>query len=210
MLLDKNGLEILDAIDSASPTPGGGSVSALVGALGICLTRMYGHLSINKKKFKELDEQIQTHFMNHFNEIVNQKENLMKAIDLDCDAYDAVMQAYRLPKTTDEEIQYRKEAIQQANVIAIQSPYHIMTLCLEALHLCKDLVEYGNVNAISDLACGIIFLDAAIQGAGLNVQINLSSLNEEDKLEWMNKMNSILNESRQLKESIVTKIKNNL
>lgn len=207
MLIEQNGIEILNQIDSVSPTPGGGSVSALVGALGVCLVRMYGHLTVNKKKFLALDETIKQQFIHNFEEITKQKEALTKAIDKDCDAYDAVMNAYRLPKTNETEIQARNKAIKQATYIAIESPYNIMSLSLEAIRLCKDLVEYGNINAISDLACGVIFLDAAIQGAGLNVHINLSSLEDNERNEWFTKMTSILNESHELKEIIVNQIK---
>lgn len=207
MLIEQNGIEILNQIDSVSPTPGGGSVSALVGALGVCLVRMYGHLTVNKKKFLSLDEEIQNQFKNNFEQIIFQKEELVKAIDKDCEAYDAVMSAYRLPKITDEEIQARNGAIKQATYIAIESPYNIMSLSLDAIRLCVDLVEHGNVNAISDLACGVIFLDAAVQGAGLNVQINLSSLDEEERKIWHTKMTSILEESHELKEKIVNQIK---
>lgn len=207
MLLEKSGLDVLNEVDSASPAPGGGSISALVGALGICLSRMYGHLSIHKKKFSNLDEEIQKQFINHFNDLTIQKEALVSAIDKDCEAYDSVMAAYRLPKNSDEEIEIRQKAIQAATYIAIESPYQIMELSLKAIRLCEFLVEYGNKNAISDLACGVIFLDAAIQGAGLNVQINLSSLDEEEKKQWSIKMNAILDESHELKESIVNRIK---
>lgn len=208
MLIDNNGIEILNQIDSVSPTPGGGSVSALVGALGVCLVRMYGHLTVNKKKFLALEENLQTQFKNNFEQIINQKEELVKAIDKDCDAYDAVMNAYRLPKGTDEEIKKRNKAIKQATYIAIESPYNIMSLSLDAIRLCVDLVDHGNINAISDLACGVIFLEAAIQSAALNVQINLSMLEEAEKNEWSSKMNSILDESHELKESIVNQVKN--
>ena len=207
MLLDNKGIEILNQIDSSSPTPGGGSVSALVGALGVCLVRMYGHLTVNKKKFLALDASIQQRFTQNFEEILNQKNDLIQAIDQDCNAYETVMGAYRLPKTTEEEIQARNKALKQATYIAIESPYNIMTLSLDAIRLCVDLVDHGNINAISDLACGVIFLDAAIQGAALNVQINLAMLDENEKNEWSIKMTSILNESHELKEKIVNQIK---
>ena len=100
-----------------------------------------------------------------------------------------------------------REALKQATYIAIESPYNIMTLSLDAIRLCVDLVDHGNINAISDLACGVIFLDAAIQGAALNVQINLAMLNEDEKNDWSTKMTSILNESHVLKEKIVNQIK---
>lgn len=207
MYVEKCGIEILNEIDSSSPTPGGGSVSALVGALGVCLVRMYGHLTVNKKKFLALDEQIQHQFIHNFEEIVKQKNELIHGVDKDCKAYDAVMSAYRLPKVTEEEIAIRKEAIKQATYIAIESPYNIMSVSLDALRLCVDLIEHGNKGAISDLACGVIFLDAAIESAGLNVQINLSALDEEERKIWHEKMTSILNESHELKNKIVNSVK---
>lgn len=207
MLLEKSVLEFLDEVDSSSPAPGGGSVSALAGALGVCLSRMYAHLSVGKKKFLELDEQIQTEFVTHFEALAEKKTALCKAVDRDCEAYDRVMAAYKMPKITEEEIKTRNQAIHDATITAIESPYSIMELSLEALRLCKEMVEYGNKNAISDLACGVIFLDAAVQGAGLNVLINLSSLDETESSYWNEKMNAALEESAGIKESVVKRIK---
>ena len=82
-----------------------------------------------------------------------------------------------------------------------------MELSLKALHLCEKMIEQGNKNAVSDLACGILFLDAAIQGAGLNVEINLSSLDEKEKLEWNTKMENLLDESHQIKARSIKQIK---
>ena len=210
MLIEQTGIEILNQVDSSSPTPGGGSISALVGALGVCLVRMYGHLTVNKKKFLALEENIQNQFNHSFNEILKQKDSLIEGIEKDCDAYNAVMSAYRLPKATEEEIQARNKALKEATYIAIESPYSIMALSLDAIRLCENLVEHGNVNAISDLACGVILLDAAIQSSALNVQINLAMLDEEERKEWHTKMTSILNESHELKEKIVNQTKQKL
>lgn len=210
MLIEKSGLTILNEIDSSSPTPGGGSISALVGALGICLSRMYGHLSVNKKKFLSLDESIQSKFISSFNELETYKNILVECIDEDCNAYDAFMRAYRLPKNSDDEIRVRQLELDKATLIAIQSPYNIMVQSLKAIELCNQMIEHGNVFAISDLACGVIFLDSAIQAAALNVQINLASLNDNDKEEWTFKMNEVMNKSHELKESIVNQIKEKL
>lgn len=210
MLLDERVEDLLNAIDSDGPTPGGGSASAFVGAIGVALARMYGHLSVNKKKFLALDEETQKQFLEKFNGLVSFKEEMLKAYDHDCDAYDCVMKAYKLPKSTEEEIKARDEAILKATVIAIESPYHIMEKALEALELCECMVDNGNQNAISDLACGIILLDSAVQGAGLNVQINLSGLPEEDAKVWADKMNDVLTKSAALKEKLVGKIKEKL
>lgn len=207
MLLENNTLDLIEKIDSVSPTPGGGSVSALVSVLGISLARMYGHLSINKKKFKALEENAQNDFIERFNALVKMKEQLQRAIDHDCDAYDEVMCAYKLPKTTDVEIENRQQAILKATYLAIESPYNIMEESLKAMELCKDMVEYGNTNAISDLACGVIFLDSAIQGAGLNVLINLGMLENKEKEVWTFKMNHLLSESVKIKEDVIYRVK---
>lgn len=154
-----------------------------------------------------MDENVQNDFIERFNALVEMKEQLQKAIDHDCDAYDEVMSAYKLPKTTDSEIEKRQQAILKATYIAIESPYNIMKESLKAMELCKEMVEYGNTNAISDLACGVIFLDGAIQGAGLNVLINLSMLENEEKEDWSNKMNYLLETSAKIKENVICEIK---
>lgn len=206
MLIELKLDEVMNQIDSNSPAPGGGSVSALVGAYGVCLARMYAHLSIEKKKFLALDETLQHEFIETFHELTQFRKDLCDAADLDCSAYDQVMKAYKLPKTNAEEIALRNQAIKQATYVAIESPYAIMEESLKAMRLCEKLIDNGNKNAISDLACGIIFLDAAVQGAGLNVQINLSSLEEDEKRIWNEKMKKLLEESNDLKIKSIKKI----
>lgn len=206
MLFDLSTEELLKQIDSDSPAPGGGSVSALVSVLGISLARMYAHLSVNKKKFKALDEQVQQEFITCFENLAIYKKNLIAAFDHDCDAYDQVITAYQLPKRNEEEINVRQQAILAATQIAIDSPYAIMKESLHAMRLCAQMVDQGNRNAISDLACGVIFMDAAIQGASLNVAINLAILDEAAKKNWTMKMQDCLQESSELKASILKQI----
>ncbi len=210
MLIENRFQDVLDQVDSDSCAPGGGSVSALVGALGVCLARMYGHLSINKKRFLELEENVQKEFYDRFQELSEYRNQLSDAADKDCEAYNEVMKAFKMPKITDEEKQLRSKAIQKATYIAIESPYRIMCESLKAMRLCEALVDNGNKNAISDLACGVILLDAAIQGAGFNVEINLSGLNDDERKEWEQKMNDVLHESHELKEKIVKQVKKHL
>lgn len=210
MFLENSLEDFLNEVDSASPAPGGGSVSALTGALGVCLARMYGHLSIGKKKFAALDESVQKEFLETFEAFSHYRQELSEDIIRDTQAYDQVMAAFKLPKTTDEEIEIRNEAISKATIIAIESPYKIMQDSLKALRQCERMIDHGNANAISDLACGAILLDAAVQGAGLNVQINLSLLNEDKRNDWTSKMNEVLHESHELKTRIVDKIQKKL
>lgn len=206
MLMDKNGMELLDAIDSISPTPGGGSISALVGALGVCLVRMYGHLSVHKKKFSELDEKDQQVFIDAFETLSVYRNQLTDGIERDCNAYDTFMEAYRLSKSTQEEQKTRNQKLHMATLEAIDSPFSIMKASFEALQLCEKMMKNGNRMAISDLACGVIFLDAALQSASFNVMINLSSLSEEEKEKWENKITDLLTNSHKIKERIVNEV----
>lgn len=152
-----------------------------------------------------LDETIQKEFMDCFQKLLQFKTALILSFDHDCDVYDAVMKAYRLPKETKAEQDSFQLALTHATYQAIDSPYLIMKEALGAMHLCLKIVDYGNKNAISDLACGVIFLDAAIQGASFNVKINLSSLNESEKQIWIDKINHILEESQTLKQLVLEK-----
>ena len=210
MLIDKSGSAILDEVDSSSAVPGGGSVSALVGAFGVSLARMYGHLSIAKKRFLALDEKIQADFKENFETLEALKEDLIEACDNDSEAYDEVMKAYRLPKENDEEKILRMEAIKKATDIAIASPLKIMELAIEAMRIMVKMIDHGNKNAISDLGCAILFMDGAINGASLNVLINLGSIEEEKKFLLEAKVNELINESTDIKNKAISKIKDML
>lgn len=196
-------LEFVNEIDSRSPTPGGGSVSALVGVLGTCLVRMYGHLSINKKKFLALDEVTRQHFLQRFETLSTQRTLLWQAIEEDCEAYEQLMRGYRMPQETEMQKEERLEAIKKATYVAIDSPYEIMKLSLETMALCHDLIEHGSRQAISDLACGVIFLESALESASLNVRINLSSLDEKERQLWTSRLEQCLQEGKKLKEAVL-------
>ncbi|MEG0841571.1 MAG: cyclodeaminase/cyclohydrolase family protein [Erysipelotrichaceae bacterium] len=206
MLRDLTIEQFCDEVDSSSPAPGGGSVAALVATLGISLTRMYAHLSIGKKRFLALDETIQTTFIEIFEELKPLHKQLMAAVDEDSNAYNNVMKAIKMPKETQGEILLRTKAMDEANHIAIQTPYHVMELAYQAMQPLARLIPYGNKNAISDIGVGILLLDTAIQSAGYNVRINLSSLNESESKAWEIKMKDLLSKSNELKTSLLKEI----
>ena len=208
MLVEQSVLDFLGEVDSNSPAPGGGSVSSLVGAMGVALARMYGHLSIGKKKYLALDECIQKEFETCFEQLTYYKDALSDGVDLDCAAYQKVMEAYRLPKETDEEKVVRQGAINTAMEGAILSPYRMMENALAAMKLCLKLLPYGNKNALSDLGCAILCLDMAIHGAYLNVRINLSS--DEQVQTWLDKIDAIVSESEEIKNRVFHEIKEQL
>ena len=198
--------DFINEVDSSSPTPGGGSVSALVGVLGTCLVRMYGHLSVHKKKFLSLDEESKTAFLQRFEALERQRILLWEAIEKDCQAYEQLMKGYRMPKETAQEKKERLEAIKKATDVAIDSPYAIMELAIETMKLCQPLIAHGSKQAISDLACGVIFLESALESASLNVRINLASLEEDQRQSWTARIDQLLQVGHQLKEEIVQEV----
>jgi len=178
-LIDCQVKEFLDAVDSKAPAPGGGSVSALVSALGVCLLRMVGHLTIGKKKYLALPENDQKAFMDEFERLENLRQQLEEEIDKDTIAFNKVMAAYKLSKETEEEIDIRKKAIEKATLEAIETPYQAAVTATSAFANMDILVRLGNKNAISDLGVAILLLASGIEGALFNVRINLPVLTDE-------------------------------
>ena len=210
MLVNKTIEEFISEVNSSSPAPGGGSVSALVGALGSSLVAMYTHLSIGKKKYREAPIEIQEQMNTQMEALQTSIKDFMICIDRDSDVYNLVMSAYKLPKETEEEQTTRNEAIYDAIEKAIASPMAIMKHGVAILEKLDNMLPYGNKNAASDFAVGVILLDAAIQGAALNVEINLSSARSEYSEVSRNQMNDLLAKTASLKEKLLTEAKNYL
>lgn len=211
MLKDLKTFEFVNTVDSKSPAPGGGSVSALASSLGAALLRMVGHLSISKKKFRELDETVQAEFISRFDNLLPLKEKLIDLIDKDTMAFNEIMAAFKLPKETDEEKKERSKAIQEATLFATKVPFTVVEVSIEALENIEFILQYGNKNTISDIGVGALMLYSGIEGAILNVKINLSGLKDEDiKNDFTKKINSALEEATILKDRILEEIHNAL
>lgn len=174
--------EFINKVDSNEPAPGGGSVSALCASLGASLTRMAGHLTVPKKAFKAFDEDIQKQVFESLEQLEIYKNELVQLIDKDTDAFNEIMKAFKLPKSTDEEKVVRRKAIQDATELAIEVPYQVAINGLKALEECDLFIKYGNQNCLSDVAVGALMLEAGIEGALLNVLINLGMFKDEEKV----------------------------
>lgn len=162
---------------SDAPAPGGGSVSAYVGALGAALGTMVANLSANKRGW---DDRLET-----FNPWARQgqalKDRLLRLVEADTDAFEQVMAAFRLPKKSETEATVRQEAIQAATLRAAEVPLQIARTASECYPLLQAMAGQGNPNSITDAGVGALCVHAAVQGAVLNVRINLSSLQGEAK-----------------------------
>ncbi len=165
----------LDGVASSSPTPGGGSASALVGSLAAGLTSMVCNLTIGKKKYQEVSEEL-TKVLGESEEL---RQRLARLVDDDSQAFDEVMKAYRLPKESPEEKEVRSHRIEQATKGATQVPLEVMEKALRVLELSQVVAEKGTPNSISDAGVAAVLAWSAVEGANLNVEINLSSLKDE-------------------------------
>jgi formiminotetrahydrofolate cyclodeaminase len=205
-LINKNIQEFINEVDNNQPTPGGGSVSALIGSLGASLASMFGKLSVNKKAFAALDEKVRNDFIANLNELQMIKKELLDLVDHDTNMYNELLVAYKLAKTTEEEINVRNRAIYQATVNVTSSPLKMMITAYEGLKVATKLIDYGNKNALSDIGVGIICLFGTINGAYLNVKINLSGLNEEDAKFYKIQSDLIKDESTTIYNELMKKI----
>jgi methenyltetrahydrofolate cyclohydrolase len=174
-LVDRSVADLLAAFRSSSPTPGGGSASALSGAVGASLLAMVAGLP---KSRAATDEQ-STELSAAGARCSVLSDELTVLIDRDSDAYDLVVSAYRRPKSTDEEKAARSAAIQEALRTAIDAPLSVMRACAAAVEQAVTIARLGNPSASSDVLVGVELLGAGLRGARLNVDINLGSVKEE-------------------------------
>lgn len=167
--------EFADKTASESPAPGGGSISAYVGALGAALATMVANLSSHKPGWDDRWEE----FSNFAEEGQKIKDVLVQLLEEDTNAFNKVMDAFGLPKDTDEQKSIRRQAIEEATRYATEIPYRTMKTANRAIPLCKKMAEIGNPNSISDAGVGAICCLTAIKGAYLNVLINVAGLKDK-------------------------------
>lgn len=175
MLIEETLAGFLDEVASDSPAPGGGSVSALSGAMGAALGAMVCRLTIGKKGYEAVKDEMAKHII----ELDDLKKALMLLVDMDTDAFCKLMNAFKLAKTTDDEKANRTRAIQEATKEAIKVPMETCRKCLKVVEFCVPIAEKGNANSITDVGCAALMARAGLEGAALNVRINLGSLKDE-------------------------------
>jgi formiminotetrahydrofolate cyclodeaminase len=166
----------LDDAASNKPAPGGGSVSACVGALGAALVSMVCNLTRGREKFATVADEIET--------LVGQSEQARAALESllqqDTVAYDGVIAAYRLPKDSAEQQAARTAAVQAGLIVAADVPLEICRVGVQVCRLAKTAAQLGNPQAVTDAGVGAVLGEAAVQGGALNVKINLVSIKDEE------------------------------
>ncbi len=170
---------------AGSATPGGGSAAAFAGAMGAALVAMVARLTVGKKKFSGVEERMQ--------EITSRADKLRdalhKAVTLDAQAFDAVMDAFRMPKKSAQEKATRKEAIERATHVAAEVPLQVCRDAIEVLVLAAEVAAKGNQNALSDAGSAGAMANACLQAAALNVKINAGSVADREAAQsWLEEL----------------------
>lgn len=164
--------QFLDRLASSAPEPGGGAAAALAGALAAALVGMVANLTVGKEKFAAVEEEMRR----VRDDAAALRARLLEAIDRDAEAFRRVMEAYRLPRGTDEERAARREATRAALRQAAEVPAEVVALCGEVAALSQIAAAQGNPQVLSDAAVAAVMAEAAAASAALNVRINLAGL----------------------------------
>ena len=176
--MEKNVDKFLAELASSAPTPGGGGAAALCGALGIALGNMVGNLTLGKKKYADVQEDIAA--LNSRAEAL--RADFVALIDADAEAFAPLSRAYSIPKDTPG----RDEVMEAALKRAAEPPLEIMRKCAEALDLIAEYAAKGSALAISDAGCAAALAIAAMKAAALNVRINTKSMTDREAADKMN------------------------
>ena len=172
-LIDLTVTQFLEEVASDKPAPGGGSVSALGGALGAALAVLVGKATVGKEKFSEVQVEMEK-VVSRGTELYQRLSNL---VDEDTNAFNEILKAYRMPK---DDPDARTKAIQNALRGAAEVPLEVAKLSFDALDLILAVAERGNKNAITDAGVAALFADSAVRGAIFNVKINMLSIRDEE------------------------------
>ncbi|ABB15420.1 cyclodeaminase/cyclohydrolase family protein [Carboxydothermus hydrogenoformans] len=207
MLTDLSIRGFIMELASSSPAPGGGSVSALAGANGAALLNMVLNLTLGREKFADVEAELAP--LKDKTEALY--ERLVNLIDIDTEVFNEVMAAFKLPKDTEEQKKERSVKIQEAYKKAADVPLEVAERCLEVLRLCPIIAEKGNPNALSDAGVAAQMAYAGLEGAVMNVKINLSSIKDEEYVAAAReKVAAFLKEGAEIKDRVANYVNEKL
>ena len=175
-LLDFNLREFANELSVDSPAPGGGSTAALCGALSASLSSMVSNLTVGKKEYKNVQKDVKEIAV----KAQSLKDEFLRAVDLDTIAFNKLMEAYRLPKKTEEQKQERDQAVEEAVKEATMVPFGVLEKSIDALNLAREIALKGNKNSLSDAGVAGLTGQVAAEGAYYNIKINLPNLQDSE------------------------------
>ncbi|MCQ4638232.1 cyclodeaminase/cyclohydrolase family protein [Anaerovorax odorimutans] len=175
--------DFVEVLSGSEPVPGGGGASALVGAIGTALGNMVGSLTVGKKKYKDVEEEIKA-LMDRSRLL---QRELLDLVQQDAEVFAPLAKAYGMPKETEEQKEEKVRVMEQALVGACEVPLAIMEKCCQGIELCGRFADKGSTMAISDAGAGAAFCRAALAGASLNVYINTKAMKNREYADAANK-----------------------
>lgn len=198
-MLELSCLKFISELSSKAPVPGGGGASALVGSIGVALGSMVGNLTVGKEKYKDVEEDIRV--------LLNKSEALImrlnQLVEKDAAVFEPLAKAYGMPSSTAEERAEKDRVLQEALVQATKVPLAIAECSLEGIRLLDQYARKGSRLAVSDAGVGAALCKSAIQGAKLNVLINLKLMKDQAlKTELKNKMEAVEAEGMRLADQV--------
>lgn len=204
---DRTIAQFLNELSSSTPVPGGGSAAALAGAFAAGLICMVSNLTIGRRNYEAIEPQMKRILA----EAQACRDELLELSARDANAFENVMRAYKLPKETTEQTQKRKQDLEKALREATRVPYRVAEICAQLLGFSKVLAEQGNKNAVSDAGVAACLAEAALQGALLNVTINLRLMEDQSFKEEYSKKSALLShEAKVRRDSTMAKVQGRL
>jgi len=198
----------LDALASKAPVPGGGGAAAMGGAIGMALSNMVGNLTVGKKKYAGVEDEVKELLEKGYHII----DELKTLVDKDAEVFEPLSKAYSLPKDTPEQVAHKEKVMQECSITACSVPLEIMRKAYEGIKIHARMGQIGSALAISDVGCGVVFLKAALVSGYLNVLINLGSIKDQQYLdETGGEINRLLNDGSKVADEtlqlVIDKIK---
>jgi len=175
-MLDKTSKEFIEVLASKAPVPGGGGAAAMGGAIGMALSNMVGNLTIGKKKYADVENEVKE-LVERGNQVIAALEKL---VDKDAEVFEPLSKAYGMPKDTPEQKKLKEETMEACGKTACGVPMEIMRQAFEGIKIHRRMGEIGTMIAISDVACGVAFLKAALIAGSLNVIININGIKDQE------------------------------
>jgi formiminotetrahydrofolate cyclodeaminase len=199
--------KFLDELASDAPTPGGGGAAALSGAMGAALVSMVCNLTIGKKNYEAVSDDLKKTLA----KAEELRALLTQGVDEDVVAFNTLMGSYGLPRATDEDKAKRSEAIQAALKTATLAPLHTCKLCYDVITLSKEAADKGNLNVISDAGVAVLAANAGLRSCALNVFINAKSIKDRDFAEkQLAEVNALLDRAATETEAVYATVKNKI
>jgi len=207
MIKDSTIEEFLDNLASKSSTPGGGSAAAIIGAMGAALVSMVANLTVGKKGYEAVNDEMQSILARS----EKYRQQFTDMIQADVDVFNQVMDAYGMPRETDQEKEHRSAAIQAALKEATDVPLACAALCLDVIELSRQVAEKGNKNVISDAGVAVLAAEAALGSAALNVYINIANIKDQTFTDnRQQRLEAMLGASSHLTDQVYALVKSRL